>query len=408
MDTKEPIVDLLPNPKKPQYYNTDLLSIAYLVTDKADPKPNVCLKLIRGGAAAEAIAIQKAKEAEKKRKIAEILKKADEEKKASEVKVKNNSNSPEKVEDKKKPSTIKDTQKDKNQNKAKKSVAGKKNLAKNKNEQKEDKKNVKPEKKAEDKKNTAATPKKMDKMIVGEDITTPSPVMLNMANLVGPNSVILTATDAAGNTNSATTNFEVILTLDPSQLKIEPEVIKQKPGTFTLTLSLPEKYDLKTLKKVTADGAPGYGITFDEEIIPVKEDKNTKSAEISKKDNPTQNKKSSDSNKPDKNDNSTNKDNTAKKNKSVKADKENKPAVKKLVKAKIKFRLKKITADKVDNKFEIRGKFVHENAICQFVGYTSVKEVDAPKKREIAKKNLEAKATNNKLNNKQGKSPKKK
>ncbi len=158
-----------------------------------------------------------------------------------------------------------------------------------------------------------------------KDITASASLPLKMDNYVGDNSLTFTATDAAGNKSSVTVKFKVILKLDSSHLQITPKVLKLKPGIFTLTLTFPEPYDLGGISNVTADGAPAEEIKF--------ERKTTK--------------------------------------KKVK-----------VVKAQLKFRREKITVKPIDNKFEIKGEFVHQGAKCQFVGYASIDKVEAEKKKK--------------------------
>lgn len=91
-----------------------------------------------------------------------------------------------------------------------------------------------------------------------------SPVSIDLAQIVGSNSVTATATDASGNVATASITFEVILDLTGDQLVIKPETLKANHGVFTAFVRLPEPYDALTITSAVADGAHAVEINYDE------------------------------------------------------------------------------------------------------------------------------------------------
>ena len=89
------------------------------------------------------------------------------------------------------------------------------------------------------------------------DITADSPISLSLATYAGDNVVTVTATDASGNTGTATVNInEVIFKLVGDQLFITPEALKVNPGVLTAhTDNWPAYYDPTTIQTAFCDGA---------------------------------------------------------------------------------------------------------------------------------------------------------
>jgi hypothetical protein len=94
------------------------------------------------------------------------------------------------------------------------------------------------------------------------DIKSSSPIMINLKQYAGKNTITLTAIDASGNITKASVDFEVALKLEEGQISIRPEILRVHPGTFTVSLSFPSPYDAATVYDVTADGAPHKAIVF--------------------------------------------------------------------------------------------------------------------------------------------------
>jgi len=95
------------------------------------------------------------------------------------------------------------------------------------------------------------------------DITAPSPIPLDLPNLVGKNTISVTATDDCGNTSTATVEFKVVLKLVGKQIVIKDEVQKMGSTTFIATVQFPAPYDALTVYKAVADGAPATAFNHD-------------------------------------------------------------------------------------------------------------------------------------------------
>ncbi|MFC1938027.1 hypothetical protein ACFLWY_05685, partial [Chloroflexota bacterium] len=143
------------------------------------------------------------------------------------------------------------------------------------------------------------------------NITSDSPIELDLAELAGQNVITVTAIDACGNINTSSIDFEVILQLTGSQLRIEPETLKMNPGVFTAFVIFPAPYDAATISEVTADGASHRKINND-----------------------------------------------ASNNKAI-----------------IKFNRVDLAILPVDTYFEVSGSFIYNGAVCRFIGSDEIKKV---------------------------------
>lgn len=93
--------------------------------------------------------------------------------------------------------------------------------------------------------------------VMTDDITADSPISLSLATYAGDNVVTVTATDASGNTGTATVNIDdVIFKLVGDQLFITPEALKVNPGVLTAhTDNWLAYYDPTTIQTAFCDGA---------------------------------------------------------------------------------------------------------------------------------------------------------
>jgi len=89
------------------------------------------------------------------------------------------------------------------------------------------------------------------------------PISLNMAELVGQNTITVVATDECGNVGSASVQFEVVLRLTGDQLVIKDEIQKIGATTFVAFIHFPSPYDALTIYKAVADGAVADQINHD-------------------------------------------------------------------------------------------------------------------------------------------------
>ncbi|MCL6582239.1 MAG: HYR domain-containing protein [bacterium] len=89
------------------------------------------------------------------------------------------------------------------------------------------------------------------------------PISLNMAELVGQNTITVVATDECGNVGSASVQFEVVLRLTGDQLVIKDEIQKIGATTFVAFIHFPSPYDALTIYEAVADGAVADQINHD-------------------------------------------------------------------------------------------------------------------------------------------------
>ena len=96
----------------------------------------------------------------------------------------------------------------------------------------------------------------MNNGVMTDDITADSPITLSLATYAGNNVVTVTATDACGNTGTATVNIDVVFKMVDDQLFITPEALKVNPGVLTAhTDNWPAYYDPTTIQTAFCDGA---------------------------------------------------------------------------------------------------------------------------------------------------------